>query len=161
MYSFKLVKLPTGCASCRALVNPGLAGHYYQDPMCARCFSEAAPEYAEALLSLQPKCTVSRLDARRHDRCANCGDNLVGNRFAGYHFGDALCTMCFQEYAPELAALLVLHESAIDAADGARDAPGMLNIAVTYLRILYRLDAWRAEKPPEGNPDPTSEPIRR
>ncbi len=114
--------------------------------MCNPCFRLAAPDLAEAVLKLQPHCSIQRLEARRHDSCANCGDSLIDQRVATFHFADPLCTACMEQYSRELAALLILHEAALEAADGGRDAPGLLTVAINYSRMLYRLDARRAER---------------
>ncbi len=147
MYSFNLVKTPTECASCGTLVTARLAGHCYQDPMCDACFRLAAPEHFEAALRFRSEFSVRQLETRRHGTCANCGGDLVGERFAGHHFDDPLCTVCFQGHSRELAALLFLHQAALEAAAGGRDAPGLLTVAISYSRMLYHLDARRAEEP--------------
>lgn len=116
--------------------------------MCDPCFEEAAPELAQALAELRPPCTVQLLETRLHRTCAACGGRFEGQRFAGHHRGDPLCTVCFKEHAPELTALLLLDESALEAADGGRDAPGLLAIAIRYSKLLFRLDAERPRTAP-------------
>jgi len=129
------------------MVTSRLAGHYYQDPMCERCFQEAAPEHVEALLEMRPEVSVQPLETRRHDKCAECGADIFGQRYAGHHLGDPMCTVCFEKCDPGLAALLILEEGALEAADARRDAPALLDLAVDYSRLQYRLDAERPRKP--------------
>ncbi len=146
MFFFKLLQTPSECASCGRLVTSRMAGHCYQDPMCDRCFRQAAPELVEESLARQPECSIQLLDTRLHDRCANCGDGLLHRRIAGHHFADPMCSHCFAEYARELSALLILDEASLEAADGGRDAPGLLTVALSYSRLLYRLDEERPRK---------------
>ena len=148
MFAFKLVQTPRGCASCGTLVTSRLAGHHYQDPMCDPCFREAAPELVEAALALRPESSIQRLEAGRHSRCVDCGDTIHSSRFAGQHFADPLCTACFEARSPALAALLILHEAAVEAAAGACDALELLRVAINYAQVLYRLDA---RKGPRGH----------
>ena len=127
--------------------------------MCDSCFQELAPELAEAVLALQPKSSIQLLEPRACDTCANCGGDLSGSRFAAHHFGDPHCTFCFEEEAPGLAALLIVGEAALEAAAGARDAAGLLRVAVSFSRLLYRLDKQRPRTVP--GPELRPEPRRR
>lgn len=148
--SFNLVLTPEQCAAgCGTMVTSRVAGHFYQDPLCDPCFQEMAPDLVKALNALRPKCSIQPLETRLHDSCAACGGNILAQRFAGHHLGDLLCTVCFEKVDPGLAALLMLEEAALDAADARRDAPALLNIAVDYSRLQYRLDA---DRPLEAEP---------
>ncbi len=147
MYSFNLVNSPRKCAACGLIVRSRLAGHWYQEPLCDPCFRLAAPTLFEEVSAMRPESSVQLLETRLHTACANCGGNLLGQRFAGHHHDDPLCTFCLEQDAPELAALLMLEEAVLEAADGGRDAPGLLKVAIAYSRRLYRLDAERPRTP--------------
>ncbi len=138
MYSYKLLVTHGECAAgCGTVVVPRLAGHYYREPMCDECFRQAAPDLAEAVQALQPIVSIQHQRGPDED-CANCGDDLLG-RVAGHHYGDALCVACFGNFAPKLAALLLLEEAAREAAGGSQDAQGLLAVAATYSRLLLQL----------------------
>ncbi|MCP3957420.1 MAG: hypothetical protein GY719_06175 [bacterium] len=151
MYSYQLLKTPGECAAgCGTTVVKRFVGHYYSEPMCDRCFEAAAPELAEAASASRPNGSV-RLRLRSSATCANCGDHLPG-RFAGYHMADPLCVSCLREHAAELAALLLLDEAALKAADGGQHARELLDVAVNYAKVLHRLDAEHPRNPPSEDP---------
>lgn len=140
MYSYKLVKAPGECAAgCGTTVTKRVAGHYFREPMCDTCFSAAAPELDMVLRALQPVISVRFLEARSTAVCANCGDRLTG-RIAAFHGGDPLCLGCVREHSPEVAALLLLEEAALEAADAGQHAADLLDVALSYAKALYRLD---------------------
>ncbi len=157
MYAFKLLPTPGECASCGRPVPAGMAGHYYQDPMCDACFRQAAPEVADAVPSLAPGCSIQPLDPRRHTRCADCRKSLLGCRFVGQHGEHPLCADCFGARFPEMAALLILHEAALEATAKGRDAPRLLAVAATYRQLLDHLDADDAGEPAEPVDGPDAE----
>ncbi len=148
MYSFNLVRASRKCAACGAAVTSRLAGHYYQDPLCDRCFEELAPELVEALLELRAQSSVERLEPGRRPICSDCGDSLLGQRFVGHVLGKPLCTLCFEKRDRGLAALLILEEAALNAAVPPRDAPAHLTVAIDYSRLQDRLDAKGRRKAP-------------
>ncbi len=140
MYSLQLLKKPKECAAgCGRLVTSRFAGHLFREPMCHSCFEQAAPEVAEAF-GLWPT-SIQLLKSRLDVTCANCGDDLSGRRLVGYHLGDPLCIGCFRQHSKVLATLLLLEKAALMAAAGSRDVAGLLKVALSYARNLYRLDA--------------------
>ncbi len=146
MYSLQLLRTPARCASgCGTVVKSRLAGHYFQDPMCHSCFEQAAPELAAAL-GLRPT-SLQLLESRLEVTCAQCGDRLEGRRIAGHHLGDPTCRACFEKRAPELTALLLLEDAAVQAAERGRDAQGLLKVAINYARRLRRRNAERRREP--------------
>ncbi len=156
MYSLQLLKAPARCANCGTFVTSRLAGHHFRKPMCHSCFHQADPELAEAL-GLRP-ISVQLLKKRSGATCVNCGDSLSGQRFAGFHLGDQLCTPCFLEHGRELAALLMMEAAVLRAADGRRDAAGLMKVAISYALRLYRLDAEHPREPIEPDDEEPEEP---
>ncbi len=154
MYALKPLPTPSECASCGTLVTGQLPGHYYQDPMCDRCFRQAAPEFADAVPMLAPECSIQPFDPRRHDRCADCGDSLLDRRFVGHHGEHPLCTDCFGAHFPGMAALLILHDAALEGALKGRDVSALLSVVDTYRELLDRLDAGGDEQPATPRPRP-------
>ncbi len=141
MYSYKFVQTPGKCAAgCGTIVTNRLAGHYYVEPMCDRCFREADPEVARAIAGLQPSADVRVVEGCSGLACANCGDRLSG-RNVGHHKGDPLCVACLREHEPRLAALLRLEEAVLIAVRAGLCAEELLTVAVWYARALDALDA--------------------
>ncbi len=155
MYSLKLLHTPTRCyLRCGRVVTRLLAPHYYTHPVCDVCLLEADPALARAY-GLRPA-AIQPLESRADVTCANCGDSLDGRRFAGYHLGEPLCTVCFEPHEPELGGLLLLGEAALEAAAGGH-AKDWLEVAIHFARRLLRLDAdhprapvLRLPKDPDG-----------
>ncbi len=137
-YSLRLLRASTPCHLCNKIVEQGIAPHFYCDPLCHECFQQAAAELAKAMLDLQPEYSIQISDDSAAT-CANCRREIRIQRFAAFHFNSRLCSTCLAEHTPQIAALLLLHQAAIETADGNHDTPGLLAVVLAYARLLHRL----------------------
>lgn len=137
------------CAHCGTRLEVRITGRHRRAPLCVECFRQHAPDLA-ALLCFDEQilraARVSILPVRPATPCTGCGDQLTTPRFAGHHWGDPLCFACFYQHAPEIAALLHLHEAALEAAQN-RDSRNLLDAAVGYFKLLHKLDARHPREP--------------
>jgi hypothetical protein len=141
MYCLRHLDEPRTCHTCRQPVAAGLAGYYYNHPLCQVCFRECDPLLA-ALLSAAESLSCTSLQASRGSgarTCASCSHPMT-SWILGRHRQGLLCRRCFQGLDPHLGSVLILEKGVRTLVEDRAPSSQYLELVRHYVDARARLN---------------------